>query len=314
MKRLTGSAFAVLWMYVLLLGALALDLAWRIWISRSGFETAMDAGLLLLLEAVRGVVTLTLAGLALHTRRRREAGHAALAAALLFFAAAYANMTAFAAFPGFLQERLALLLVSAGTPRPLLLLLFGSVTWLIAPAVACLTCFAIRYPGPPEPAAIRAVHSTGRRGMMREVALAGTDVRSLVHRAAARAVEKRMVSPRSLTVIGIAGAAACALAPGLFTVPVLLLAALLFSMAIAYLRTSQLTREGPHRDRLRRLAAAGLSVSTGIVASSALGFIPGGATAQIALAMAAAAPLSAAFFLMRFALLATEPAMVAGAG
>ena len=279
---------------------LALDLAWRVWVTRSGFPSSADVALLMALEIVRACVTLAVVGIALAALRRQEPGHTALAVALLFLALWYAKATAFAAFPGFFQQRVALALLDRGVSRDLLKFVFGQPTWALAPFVASFLAFASRYPGPPRADEVRAVHATGRRGMLRGVALAGTDVRSLVHRAAGHALERGVLQPALLMAGGLLGALALAFGPVVLLIPLLAGLALGLGIGIALLRTAALMHDGPHRRRLRFLAAAGASVCLEFVGSVAISFAPGAAIASIALLLASAAPLGAVAFLVVF--------------
>jgi hypothetical protein len=296
-SRLAIGGLAIL---VAFFALLALDLAWRVWVTRAGFPGAADVALLMTLEIVRASVTLAVVGIALAALRRPEPGHAALAAALLFLALWYAKATAFAAFPGFFQQRLALTLLDLGVSRDLLKFVFGQPTWALAPFVASFLAFAGRYPQPPRPDEVRSVHATGRRGMLRGVALAGTDVRSLVHRLGAHALEHGMLHPALLTAGGLLGAVELAFGVPAVRIPLLCVLALGFGMGIAFLRTASLMHDGPHRRRLRFLAAAGASVCVEFVGSAAISFAPGATIASVALVLASTAPLSAVAFLTSF--------------
>lgn len=314
MKTLRASLLAGLAMYVAFFAVLATDLVYRIWLSRAGFESVTDVALLIQLEAVRAVVTVCMVCIAIGVSRRAEPGHFALAFALLWFALWYAKASSFAAFPGYLQQRIAIGLTDAGVSRRLLLLLFGQPTWALAPAIASFLAFSLRYPGKPRPEQVRAVHATGRRGMLRGTAVAGTDIRSFVHRLAARALDAGMLRDGSLYALGIGGALLLAFggrAGALIVLPVLAMAG---AFAVAYLRSAHLSIAGPHRRALRRLGMAGISLAIEFVLGGALSLLPGGALAHVALAFAAAAPLCAIIFLFGFALAArTEERLVAEA-
>lgn len=300
MTALRAAAVALLAAFITLFVVLALDVAWRIWGARAGFENGADVAVLLSLEVVRSVVTLSFVCVAVVAARRTEPGHTAFAFALLFFALWYVKFVSFAAYPGYLQQWLATGLNQIGVPKLVMRFVFGQPVWALAPALASFLAFATRYPTAPRPELVRSVHATGRRGMLREVALAGTDVRSLVHRAAAWALPARLVDQRALTVLGIGGAAALAFGDARLSAVVLVLLAVAFAFAFAYLRTASLTLEGPHRRRLARLGFAGASLALELIACGALAFVPGGGLGRITLALAAAAPLGALYFLIGF--------------
>jgi hypothetical protein len=300
MRSLTRISIGGLAVLVAFFAVLAVDLAWRVWVTRSGFPSSTDVALLIVLEVVRACVTLAVVGIALAALGRREPGHVALSAALLFLGLWYAKATAFGPFPGFFQQRIALVLVDRGVSRELLGFVFGQPTWALAPFVAGFLSFATRYPAPPQADEVRAVRATGRRGTLRNVALAGTDVRSLVHRLAAHALERGWLHPALLAAVGLFGALVLAFGSPLLRFPVLAVLAVGLGMAIAFMRTASLTHDGPHRRRLRFLAAAGVSVCVEFVGSAAVSFAPGAAIATIALVLASAAPVGAVAFLVVF--------------
>lgn len=305
MRRSTSLAgVAALAAFVAFFAVLALDVAWRVWVTRATFDGPADVALLIGLESARAVATLTVAALAVPLAARREEGCRALATALLFLALWYAKATTFG-FPGYLQERLALWLVDAGVSRTVLLYVFGKPAWALAPAASAFLLFALRYPSAPEPARVRDVHATGRRGMLRDVALAGTDVRSLLHRAAAGILESGVLRPALVVPAGLAAALLLAFGGPLLRGVAWLLLAGGLGLAFAFLRTARVTHDGTIRRRIDRLAGAAGAAFVGIAAGGALGFVPGAALAHVALVLSSLAPLVAAFLLTR--LLAPEP-------
>lgn len=313
MNVLRTLLLACLAAWVAFFAVLAIDLVYRIWLSRAGFESVADIALLIQLEAVRALVTLCMVVIAIGVARRSEPGHFALAFALLWFALWYAKASSFAAFPGYLQQRIALALTDAGVSRRVLLLLFGQPAWALAPAVASFLTFALRYPEPPHPERVRSVHATGRTGLLRGTSVAGTDVRSIVHRSAARALEIGVLRTGPLYALAAGGAVVLAFggrAGVLIMLPALAVAG---AFAVAFLRSAHLTMDGPHRRALRRLELAGISLAIEFAVGGALSFLPGGTLARIALAFAAAAPLGAIGFLIGFALASRDERLVAGA-
>jgi hypothetical protein len=299
MKRLATLSIWTLALFVGFLGVLALDLAWRVWVTRAVFDPG-DAGMLLTLESTRAAATFALVAIALAALRGREPGSAAFAAFLLFVGMWYAKTTAYG-FPGFLQERIAGGLVEAGVPHRLLRVLFGEPGWALPPALAAFLAFAMRYPAPPVAADVRETHATGRRGTFRDVALAGTDVRSFVHRAAAATLERGWWHPATLASGAFAGAVAMLAGGALARGIVLAVMTAVGAFACAFLRTAWLRSEGEARTRLASLGRAGLAASIGVLAGGALAFVPGETVARMTMTVATAAPLGAAVLLIGFA-------------
>jgi hypothetical protein len=302
MRRLLATGVALLAGFVTFFAALALDVSWRLWHARASFGGGSDVVLLLVLESVRIVATLALVGIAIGAFRRREPGHAALSIAILFFALWYAKATAYAAYPGHLQEWLARALLARSVPGELLAFLFGRPTWALAPAVAAFLAFATLFPTAPDPARVRAVHATGRSGLLREVGVVGIDVRSLAHRGTARALELGAVRTPVLALLALLGMTA--LAYGGDAVAAIMLAVLIgaFGLAVACLRTAHVTPGAAQDARLGVLAGAGISICLEFVAAGALSFAPGQGMAHVALALASASPLIGVAFLGRFVL------------
>lgn len=298
MKRLAWGLY-VLAAIVALFGTLALDVAWRVWATRASFD-GPDVPLLLLVESARGLATFALIGIALRVLRTREPWSVAFATFLLFLGLWFSKAT-FNGFPGFLQERLAGALLNAGASRSALRLFFASPGWALPPAAAALLAFALRFPERPDPATVRSVHATGRKGTLRNVALAGTDVRSVVHRAAASILENGWASPLSLTAVAVVGGTGMAMGGPVLQAGVLIALAALTGCALAFLRTAWLTTSaGDARRLLARLGTAAVAACGGLLAGGALSFLPGAGMARIALALTAAAPLIAVVQLAGF--------------
>jgi hypothetical protein len=209
-----------------------------------------------------------------------------------------------------MQQWIVLRLTEMRVSRDLLAFIFGNPAWAVAPFVAAFLGFAMKYPGAPDQEAVREMRATGRRGMMRGVAMAGIDVRSLVHRAAAQALGRGWFDNRVLAIMGAGGAVVLAFGGTALRFAMLGALAFMFAAAIAFLRTSCLTLEGPHRGRLRFLGIAGISVCLEFLGGAALAFAPGAGAAGIALVLASAAPLCAIAFLTLFVTRTEVPQLV----
>lgn len=299
-SRTGTTAIVALAGFVLFLAFLAADLAWRVWVTRGGFANPLDVALLLGLEGVRTLATGAAAIIAVRVARVGGPGAFSLAATLLFAAMWYARATTFG-MPGYAQERIALALEDAGASRSLLLLLFGQSAWPLAVAATALLLFALRYPMAPDPARVRDVHATGRRGMLRDVALAGTDIRSMLHRVAAAVLEIGAIRAATVLPAGIVAAVALAFGGPAVRAAVWVLLLVFALLAFAFLRTAWVSGEAAVRHRIGRLGVAAAAAAVGVVAGGMLAIVPGVALAHAALFVSSLAPLAATFCLVDLA-------------
>ncbi len=299
MRRIGLAGIGGLALLVALIGVLALDVAWRVWLSRFGFESGADIALLIALELARASVAFGVIGIAATVIARGEPGARAFASALLFLGLVYLKAVQFGAYPGHLQEKLASALLGAGVSSAALAFVFATPIWALPPGIAAFLAYALRYPSRPVADAVRAAHGTGRRGMMRDVTLAGTDVRSYVHRFAAWALDRNWLTSTKLVTGALIATVALMTAPTPVRALVMIVLAMAFGVGLVLLRTSFLASAGRHRRRLSLLAVAtGLAV-TDLLISSAIGFLPGETIARIALALACLSPVAAVVIMAR---------------
>ena len=171
--RYAAAAAAV---YALVFVALAVDVAVRLWTMRARFESATDAPALIAADLVRAAVGTAAAAVGVWLAwSGRRAATRALGLMLLFADVAYLKVFA-GSFPGFMQERLAHALLSAGISQRILTFVFGDAVWAMWLALAAFVRFAVGFPRPLTPAAIVAAGDADRRGALRSVSFAGADV------------------------------------------------------------------------------------------------------------------------------------------
>jgi hypothetical protein len=293
------AALAVLLLYGLLFVALSVDIIVRVWGTRFGFQTPVDAVALIWFEAMRALVTL--AGLAIAAvaaaRARWHPALLHLAFGLAFASIAYTKAMALAWFPGAGQAALARALLAADVPQWLLRVVFGHPEWAVWLALPPLLLLAARYPRPLTPDELVRNDGGDRTGAMRSVALAGADVGSIARTATAALLERGRLRARPLWLLGsagavlhtgtlIAGPAAVAAVVNIGAAIVIAAAAAVFlTLARAGLRAAPAGTAAPLL-WLRRGAAAGMTL---VALSAVAGMLPGGvviSTAAFSLAPA----------------------------
>lgn len=267
-------ALAALLLFVLTFAALSVDVMARVWSWRARFTSPFDVAFLFYLEGVRSIVIL--AGIAIAASAGRRAALTTSAAALAFgvgFATlAYAKLTAFARFPGDVQERTAVWLGERGLTPDILSIFFAQPEWAAWLALAAFLMFAANYPRPltPDDIALSGVHD--RRGAMRSVALAGIDIGALARAATAFALSRGWLRGRvvwtAAAIIGIAHTALLRALPADIAVNLLLLGSACVPVAVllALLRAGASVAADTRRAPLlwlRRGALYGLALFAG---------------------------------------------------
>jgi len=182
--------------YLAFFAFLSADVTVRVFGARSDFQSIMDAAVLMILELARGaaiVVTVVVAARLGRAGRRPEVR--LLTLAVLLLGIWFAKITAFEAFPGHAQEWLADRLVRTGTPSWLLQLVFGQPVWSFWLALGAFLRLSVTWPTGLKATSIERSGQADRTGMMRNVALAGSDVGHAFRRLAARLVEARAFRP-----------------------------------------------------------------------------------------------------------------------
>ena len=289
---------ALLALYALLFVALSVDIMARIWEWRGRFESPLDVAALFYFEGVRTFTTV--AGLAIAVwaaqRTSHRAGLRELPFAVLLATIAYTKLAAFRGFPGAQQERLAGVLQEARVPAVVLDVIFAQPAWTAWGALAACVLLVALYPRRLEASDITASGEADRRGAMRDVAVAGTDVGALSRRGAARLVSATWLRPSVLypssLAVGI-GHALAARALGLVAHVVALLAgAAIVAMLVSMFRAAFVVAGDHERgvlEWLRRgmLAGGALFVVSGVAAIA----LRGSVIAVAALSLAPAAVL-----------------------
>lgn len=163
---------------------LSADVIVRVWLSRGQMESAVDAAVLLSYEAARTLTTGLALALALASWRRAEdASRRLITLLILFLGLWYTKAFAFAAYPGYLQERIAGSLFAAGVPRRATAFLFGEPVWAAWLALGALLRLSTLFPTPLEVAAIERSGARDRSGLLRGMSFAGLDVGAMFRRA-----------------------------------------------------------------------------------------------------------------------------------
>jgi hypothetical protein len=291
-------ALTALSLYALFFAVLAVDIAVRVYASRAGFDDARVVGLLIGLEAVRAGVVAGAVLLAWRTAARPGPGRRALAAAVLFLAVWYAKAFGYAPFPGWLQERIAVVLNTRGVPSGVRLFLFAQPAWALWPALAGLLRFAAVHAGPLTPNAVHASGRADRRGAMRAVPLAGLDVGAAFRWVAARALERGLDRPVALAVLALAGVAAAGTGAGGAAGTVLQLAVggAGLGVALTWLRAASAGAAAPG---VLWLAEAGLVVVAALLAGGLLSAAPSEAAAWTSLVLLGVTPPAVLYCLFR---------------
>jgi hypothetical protein len=289
---------ALLALYALLFVALSVDIMVRIWEWRGRFESPLDVAALFYFEGVRTFTTVAGVAIAVWAAQRTtaRAGLRELPFALLLATIAYTKVAAFRGFPGAQQERLAGMLQEARIPPVVLDVVFAQPAWTAWGALAACVLLVAQYPRRLESTDIAASGEADRRGAMRDVALAGTDVGALSRRAAARLVSVRWLRPSVLYPLSLAvgiGHALAARSVGFVAhVLALLVAAAVVAMLVSMFRAAFAVAADQERvvlEWLRRgvLAGGALFVVSGVAAIA----LRGSVIAVAALSLAPAAVL-----------------------
>lgn len=275
--------------HALVFALLAIDVVWAVWIRRDFFERPGDATILIALESVRALTVLAVVavGLIVGWRSAAHAAARSLAALLLLGGAWYAKAFAFAAFPGPVQERIAIAVRNAGVPDSLLLLVFGDPRWVLWLTLAALIRFAVTFPTPPAAARVVASGDADRRGLMRAVPGAGVDVGAAFRRIALSAWERGLLAPLPVWVAAAAAALAQIAAGEMLRVPLYALFGLGVGIALTHLRASA-SHEGRAAHALRWLARS--VVAAGVLALIAGALSVGEGESLAAYLLAAVAP------------------------
>ena len=289
---------ALLALYALLFVALSIDIMVRIWEWRGRFESPLDAAALFYFEGVRTLTTVAGVAIAIWAARRTGVrdGLREVPFALLLGTIAYTKLVAFRGFPGAQQERLAGVLQEARVPPVVLEVIFAQPAWTAWGALAGCVLLVAHYPRRLDPSDIAASGSVDRRGAMRDVALAGTDVGALSRRGAARLVSSAWLRPATLypgaILLGIGHALAARAFGFLVHAGALLVAAAVVAVLVSMFRASFALAEAGERavlSWLRRgvLAGGALFVVSGVAAIA----LRGSVIAVAALSLAPAAVL-----------------------
>lgn len=304
------AALAALLLYTLFFVLLSVDVMARIWDWRDRFGSPVDAGMLLLFEGIRTVVTMAGIGTAVLAMRKARSSTAVwwLAWATAFTTIAYAKALAPDGFPGAVQERVAIALIGAGTPRPLLQVVFGQWEWATWLALGAFVLVAASWPRRLTSADVLASGARDRPGALRSVAVAGADVGSVLRAWTAALIDSGWLrAPRVWLVTGGAAIVHTALLLTLadttamaVQVAALALAGLLAAVAITLFRAGRPiadATEQPFIIWLQRGALSGLALFAVSAALSALG--TGGMVGVLAASALALAPAVAVACLAR---------------
>lgn len=188
---------AMLAAYALLFIALSVDILFRVWDWRFRLESSLDVAALFYFEGMRTLTTLAGVGIALLASRRvrQRAGLQELPLAILLATIAYTKVVAFRGFPGAQQERAAAALQQASVPPVILEFVFAQPAWTAWLALAALALLFAHFPRTLTPDELSASGSADRRGAMRDVALAGTDIGQLSRRAAMDLLGRHWIRP-----------------------------------------------------------------------------------------------------------------------
>ena len=296
-KVLQSSKIAVvvsLIVYTAIFAALGIDIMVRVWMTRSAFPATADVAVLLLYEGMRALTIAAGVGLAgtVAVRGRRSPHGLGVMVLLLLLVVAYAKATAFGAFPGYLQERVARWLLARGASADLLMFVFSEPAWAAMLAGAAFLRLAVRYPTPTTPEAVLAAGTADRSGMLRSIALAGTDVGALARRAAALAVRKRAVGP-----FVVWSAAAVAVIAQHFARETVAWAPIVFGwlgavlvVGVPAVRAGLAASDTTQRSHILWFVEGGLVAAFALIVGGILSALPGGMVAWLSFVVLAVAP------------------------
>lgn len=297
---LPGVLAGALALHALTFAMLAVDVAWRVWLS---LPPAPDVAILIGFELGRAgaIILMVVVAWALAATSRASSARWPLMLLALFAAVAYGQFFSFAGYPGHLQERAARALLANGIPRELLRLLYGKSYWSLWLAAGALMHLALIFPRDVESADIRASEGRDRRGMLRSVALAGTDVGAAARQAVGRAFDGNALTPALAWTAAITFAAAAALPP---TSPLVLLhltaAAATLGVLITILRARSFTTEGAERTAIAATSTACALAVAFLAAAAVIDFaLPALVGAGLSAMLIVLAPPAAALVLLR---------------
>ena len=202
------SAAALLLLYAAVFVVLSIDVMVRIWswrerIGRSNLLT------LFFFEVSRSAVTVGIIALVLYMLvRRNTPPWRPLALALGFAAVWHTKAFGFSAFPGALQESLALQLRARHTPTAVLVFVFGSPAWALWGAASCMLYFSAAFPRRLSVGDVEMSAGADRAGLLRSNALAGADIGDLFRRLSGLLLERDSIRPGAIAVCTLLWAAA----------------------------------------------------------------------------------------------------------
>lgn len=242
--------------YAALFIVLSVDILVRVWDWRARAK-AIDVLAIFFFEISRSVVTLIAIALVIYMIVRRDAPRwRPLMLAIAFAAIWHTKAFGFAAFPGELQEAVAIWLRARRVPQVLLTLAFASPAWALWGALAALVRFSVVYP---QPLTARQVISAGgadREGMMRGSAVAGADVGDVMRRLSAWLLRRGALAPRALIALTIAWSALFQITGHYVAMKVVaaFVMAIVAGVVITSIRaTAESATSGVSRDFIRRL-------------------------------------------------------------
>jgi hypothetical protein len=275
---------------------LSADVLIRIVGIRGQFETAFDAGALIAIEGCRTITLLLavwLAGVASWQARRVPAS-GLLSLFVIFSAVWYAKEFAFTGYPGHVQEYLANQLTGAGIPIAVLDFVFGSPEWSAWIALGALLRLSVTWPQPLEQGRITQSGARDRKGMMRSVALAGTDIGAAFRSLAAGIVGRHLLAARVVWPAVLAAGIAHSLLP--WTAAGWAMALMLgigVAVAMTNLRASFIGATRRQRDRVLWGVTAVVFAGSAFLVAGILSFGSDIASAVIGVAVASLSPIAA---------------------
>lgn len=275
---------------------LSADVLIRIVGIRGQFDTPFDAAALIAIEGCRTLTLLLAVWLAGSlSRQAKRASAAGLLSVFVIFAAVwYAKEFAFSGYPGRVQEYLANRLIGAGIPTGLLGFVFGSPEWSAWIALGALLRLSVTWPRPLDPRRISGSGARDRKGMMRSVALAGTDIGAAFRSLAAGIVGKRLLSARVVWPAVLAAGVTHSILPwppASWTMTLLLGAGA--AVAITNLRAPFSAATRRQRDRMLWAVTAAVFAGSAFLVAGILSFGNDIASAIIGVAVASLSPIAA---------------------
>jgi hypothetical protein len=287
-------AVAALVAYGAVFALLGVDTAFRVWLTRSAFDSPLDVAFIIVYEGMR-VLTVGLAvvlALILGWRGARRPAAVLTSVLLVMLAVAFAKATAYSGFPGLVQERIARALVAREVPRGMLAFVFGQPAWALGLAAAAFLRLTVVYPAPITPDAVIAAGAHDRPGMLRGQTLAGTDVGALARRSSATALRAGLLRPGPVWTAAIALMLAHGIGLPLIVVAATLLAVgLPLLLGIPALRAGLATAGDHDRARILWFLVAALVAALSLVVGGILSAVPGGGLGWLAFLVLAIAPM-----------------------